>query len=54
MFILLPTNQFDKDLKKLKKRSPQNEKLIAGFLTLLEQNGSAGIERKYHGSDRSI
>ena len=48
MFTLLPTNQFDKDLKKLKKRSFKNEGLIADFLTLLEQNGALGIERKYH------
>jgi mRNA interferase YafQ len=48
MFTLLPTNQFDKDLKKLKKRSFKNERLIDDFLTLLEKNGALGIERKYH------
>lgn len=47
MFALIPTNQFKKDIKTLKKRSPRNSVLIIDFLSLLEKNGVVGIEKKY-------
>jgi mRNA interferase YafQ len=47
MFTLIPTNQFEKDLKKLKKRSVENAGLIVDFLTKLEKNGAVGIDKKH-------
>jgi hypothetical protein len=46
MFLLIPTNQFKKDVKALKKRSARNEGFIVGFLAELEINGAAGIDKK--------
>ncbi len=47
MFNLIPTNQFEKDVKILKKRSPKNSGLIVDFLVELEKiNGVAGIDTK--------
>jgi|GEM_PF-3953258 len=43
MFALIPTNQFKKDVKVLKKRSANNEELITDFLTELAKNGASGI-----------
>jgi len=47
MFILKPTNQFDKDIKLMKRRSVKNINLIKDFLFKLEIDGVAGIEKKY-------
>lgn len=47
MFALLPTKQFDKDLKVLKKRSAKNVGLITDFLIQLEKNGVLGIDKKH-------
>jgi len=47
MFTLIPTKQFEKDLKTLKKRSVKNAGLIVDFLTALEKNGVAGIDKKH-------
>ena len=47
MFNLIPTNQFEKDVKILKKRSPKNSGLIVDFLVELEKNGVAGIDKKH-------
>jgi len=48
MFLLKPTNQFDKDVRLMKKRSYRNVSLITEFLTKLEIDGASGIEKKYH------
>jgi mRNA interferase YafQ len=47
MFTLIPTNQFKKDVKALKKRSAKNSNLIVGFLTILAESGAASIDKKY-------
>ena len=47
MFRLIPTNQFKKDLKTLKKRSVTNTDLIVNFLIELEKNGASGIDKKH-------
>ena len=47
MFSLIPTNQFKKDIKTLKKRSEKNAGLIVDFLIELEKNGVAGIDQKH-------
>jgi mRNA interferase YafQ len=47
MFILIPTNQFKKDVKTLKKRSAKNSDLIADFLIILEKDGASGIDKKH-------
>lgn len=47
MFVLIPTNQFKKDIKVLKRRSSQNIEAITTFLLNLEQHGVAGIAKKY-------
>jgi mRNA interferase YafQ len=47
MFALIPTNQFKKDIKVLKKRSAKNASLLTDFLTELERNGAVGIDKKY-------
>jgi len=47
MFALIPTNQFKKDVKVLKKRSANNEELITDFLTELAKNGASGIDKKH-------
>ena len=47
MFTLIPTNQFTKDVKRLKKQSTKNAGLIVGFLGELEENGAAGLNKKY-------
>ena len=41
MFVLIPTNQFKKDVKALKWRSSKNEKLLIDFLGKLEENSAA-------------
>jgi mRNA interferase YafQ len=47
MFTLIPTNQFKKDVKTLKKRASKNGDLIIDFLAILEKNGTGGLDRKY-------
>jgi mRNA interferase YafQ len=47
MFTLIPTNQFKKDVKTLKKRSPKNADLLINFLIVLEQSGVAGVDKKH-------
>ena len=47
MFVLIPTNQFKKDVKALKRRSSKNEKLLIDFLAKLEENGAANIDQKH-------
>ncbi|WP_295649662.1 type II toxin-antitoxin system YafQ family toxin [uncultured Mucilaginibacter sp.] len=47
MFTLIPTNQFKKDLKTLKKRAIKNEGLIIDFLTILANDGAKGIDKKH-------
>jgi len=48
MFTLKLTNQFKKDVKTVKKRSPKNAELISDFLEKLQVNGVAEIDRKYN------
>ncbi len=47
MFVLIPANQFKKDVKALKKRSSKNEALITDFLTELAKDGASGIKKKH-------
>lgn len=47
MFVLKPTNQFDKDIKLMKKRSAKNINLIKDFLFKLEIDGVSGIDKKH-------
>jgi mRNA interferase YafQ len=47
MFTLIPTNQFKKDIKTLKKRSTKNGALIIDFLVELEKEGAVGIDKNY-------
>ncbi len=47
MFSLIPTNQFKKDVKALKKRSEKNASLLIDFLVDLEKDGVAGIDKKH-------
>ncbi|MEO8886735.1 MAG: type II toxin-antitoxin system YafQ family toxin [Mucilaginibacter sp.] len=47
MFSLIPTNQFKKDVKVIKKRSAKNADLLIDFLTKLQLGGADGIEKKY-------
>jgi len=47
MFTLIPTKQFEKDVKILKKRSDKNATLITNFLVELQKNGAIGIDKKY-------
>jgi mRNA interferase YafQ len=47
MFTLIPTNQFKKDIKTLKKRSAKNASLLVDFLVELEKNGALGIDKKH-------
>ena len=47
MFELRPTNQFDKDIKLMKKRSAKNIPFIKEFLSLLQVDGVTGIERNF-------
>ena len=47
MFILKPTNQFEKDVKLMKKRSVKNISYIKDFLSKLQMDGVAGIDKKY-------
>ena len=47
MFTLIPTNQFKRDVKTLKKRSAKNADLIVDFLTELEKSGASGIDKKH-------
>ena len=46
MFILKPTNQFEKDVKLMKKRSVKNISYIKDFLSKLQMDGVAGIDKK--------
>ncbi|QKJ30882.1 type II toxin-antitoxin system YafQ family toxin [Mucilaginibacter mali] len=47
MFTLIPTNQFNKDVKILKKRSAKNADLLIDFLSTLQQKGVIGIDKKH-------
>jgi mRNA interferase YafQ len=47
MFVLIPANQFKKDVKALKKRSSKNEGLITDFLTELARDGASCIDKKH-------
>jgi mRNA interferase YafQ len=47
MFTLIPTTQFKKDVKLLKKRSEKNTDLIVDFLGELAKNGALGLDKKY-------
>ena len=47
MFSLIPTNQFKKDIKTLKKRSEKYAALITDFLIELEKKGVVGIDKKH-------
>ena len=47
MFVLVPTNQFKKDVRALKKRSSKNENLITDFLKVLVENGVVGVDQKH-------
>ncbi len=47
MFALIPTNQFKKDVKLIKKRSVKNAELLSAFLIELEKEGAIGIDKKY-------
>ncbi|TZF81847.1 type II toxin-antitoxin system YafQ family toxin [Pedobacter sp. BS3] len=47
MFTLIPTNQFEKDLKIVKKRSAKNADLVIDFLEKLQISGAAGIAKKH-------
>ena len=47
MFSLIPTNQFKKDVKALKKLSAKNADLLIDFLSELEKDGVIGIDKKY-------
>ncbi|MCX2431487.1 type II toxin-antitoxin system YafQ family toxin [Pedobacter sp. GR22-10] len=47
MFVLKPTNQFDKDVRLMKNRSTKNADFIKDFLFKLEIDGAVGIEKKY-------
>ena len=45
MYKLIPTNQFKKDLKKIKKQSGINFNLIFDFLKKLENSVAVGIKK---------
>lgn len=47
MFSLIPTNQFKKDVKTLKKRSRKNAGLLIDFLIELRKEGVAGIDKTH-------
>ncbi len=47
MFRLIPTNQFKKDLKKIKKQTDSHFSSISEFLEKLEIDGAVGIPKKY-------
>jgi mRNA interferase YafQ len=47
MFTLIPTNQFNKDIKALKKRSVKNAGFIIDFLIELEKAGVIGVDKKH-------
>jgi mRNA interferase YafQ len=47
VFTLKATKQFEKDVKLVKKRSIKNAELLTDFLEKLENNGVAGIDKKY-------
>ncbi|HET8828308.1 MAG TPA: type II toxin-antitoxin system YafQ family toxin [Pelobium sp.] len=47
MFKLIPTTQFKKDLKKIKKQSGTNFTSISGFLEVLQLDGALGINKKH-------
>lgn len=47
MFVLKPTNQFNKDVRLMKNRSTKNADFIKDFLFKLEIDGAVGIEKKY-------
>ena len=47
MFKLIPTNQFKKDVRVIKRRSRNDAELLIVFLTELEKNGAAGLDKKF-------
>ena len=47
MFTLIPTTQFKKDVKLLKRRSRKNADLIIDFLGELAKAGASGLDKKY-------
>lgn len=47
MFELHITGKFKKDLKTLKKRSPQDFKLLRSFIQTLSETGFSGIDKKH-------
>jgi mRNA interferase YafQ len=47
MFTLIPTHQFKKDIKTVKKRSKKNTDLLINFLELLQKEGANGLDKKY-------
>ena len=47
MFKLIPTNQFKKDLKKIKKQSAPNFSSVTDFLEALQAEGAVGIDKKH-------
>jgi mRNA interferase YafQ len=47
MFTLIPTNQFKKDIKTLKKRSAKNADILINFLADLEKEGVDGVDKKH-------
>ncbi len=47
MFVLIPTNQFKKDVKLAIKRLAKNEIYLTNFLEQLQLEGVLGINKKY-------
>lgn len=47
MFTLIPTSQFKKDVKVLKKRSAKNADLLVDFLSILQASGVKGVDKKH-------
>ena len=47
MFVLIPTNQFKKDVKLAIKRLAKNEIYLIKFLEQLQLNGVLGINKKH-------
>ena len=46
MYEIIPTNKFKKDLKRIKKRSPDGFQLLSDFLIILQNKGAKGIPTK--------
>jgi mRNA interferase YafQ len=47
MYVLIPTNQFKKDVKLSVKRSTKNAVYIKDFLGKLQMNGVLGLDTKH-------